>query len=337
MSLRSFIKLVGNHRLSAFPGVNALFKPFYKLSYIAAAKECGLLDKLRAAPMEFDRIAEAYCKGAKAREALAAWLQMGVRLGYLKAGPGGYELKGLAKKLSLPPNDAALALAQEVAGLHYKLISHTPEKLRRGELWSLYDQDGELIARSSRVMEEFQKEAIDRYFPVSGAVSLLEIGCGSGVYIEHAAARNPALTAVGLELQPNVADVACRNIQEWGLGDRVRIEAGDIRERPPGELFDMVTLYNNVYYFPVAERVSLLVHAKCFIKPGGFLLLTTCCQGGSLGVEALNLWGAATADCGRLPGVEEMQNQLREAGYKDVEAVSLIPGERFYAFKAHKG
>jgi ferredoxin len=97
MSLRSFIKLVGNHRLSAFPGVNALFKPFYKLSYIAAAKECGLLDKLRAAPMEFDRIAEAYCKGAKAREALAAWLQMGVRLGYLKARPGGYELKGLAK------------------------------------------------------------------------------------------------------------------------------------------------------------------------------------------------------------------------------------------------
>ena len=335
--LKALIKLFRNHQLSAFLGVNALFKPFYRLSYLAAAKECGLFELLLAGPMGFDRLAEIYCKDAKAREALAAWLQLGVRLGQLKTGPDGFALRGLAKELSLPQNDSALALAQEVAGLHYKLISHTPAKLLRGELWSLDDQDGKLIARSSRVMEEFQIEAIDRCFPVSGAVSLLEIGCGSGVYIKHAAARNPSLTAIGLELQPNVADVARRNIQEWGLGDRVRIECGDVRERPPGELFDILTLYNNIYYFLVADRVSLLGNVKRFLKPGGFILLITCCQGGGLAVEALNLWGAATGACGRLPSVEEMQNQLREAGYRNVEAVSLIPGEKFYAFKAHIG
>jgi hypothetical protein len=37
-----------------------------------------------------------------------------------------------------------------VAGLHYKLIMDTPEKLRKGELWALEDQDGEIIALSSR-------------------------------------------------------------------------------------------------------------------------------------------------------------------------------------------
>jgi SAM-dependent methyltransferase len=250
-------------------------------------------------------------------------------------GERGFELKGMARKLASPENDAILALLQEVAGLHSGLILKTPAKLRKGELWELGDQDGEIIARSSRVMEAFQTEAIDRAFPASRAVRLLEIGCGSGFYIKYAAGRNPLLSALGLELQPNVAEVARRNIEEWGLNERVRIEAADVRNKVPDERFDIVTLYNNIYYFPVEDRVSLLRHIGGFIKAGGFLLLTTCCQGGSLGVEVLNLWGAATANCGRLPDVNEMVSQLREAGYKVVEAISLIPGEKFFAFKAH--
>jgi hypothetical protein len=121
------------------------------------------------------------------------------------------------------------------------------------------------------------------------------------------------------------------------LQDRVRIETGDIRGKAPDERFDIVTLYNNIYYFPVEERVPLLRHIGEFIRPGGFLLMTTCCQGGSLGVEVLNLWGAATANCGRLPTPDEMVSQLRQAGFKDVKAMHLIPGEAFFAFKAHRG
>jgi len=85
----------------------------------------------------------------------------------------------------------------------------------------------------------------------------------------------------------------------------VRIEVGDIRDRATDEAFDIVTLYNNIYYFPVEERVPLLRHVGTFLKADGMLLVTTCCQGGSVGVEALNLWGAATATGGRLPSVEE--------------------------------
>ena len=335
MSIKPFFKLFENDQLSALVSTNALFKPFYKLSYLAAAKNNGLFDLLSEQPLAFEKLAETYCKNLKACEALEAWLQLGVRLGFLKLSARGYTLKGLAKKLALTQNDAALALVQEVAGLHYKLISNTPGKLLKGELWGLEDQDGELIARSSRTLEAFQTEAIDRCFPVSGAASLLEIGCGSGFYIKYVAAKNPSLSALGLELQPNVADVARQNMQEWGLQDRVRIEAGDIREKVPEERFDIVTLYNNIYYFPVGDRVPLLRHIKKFLKTGGFLLLTTCCQGGNLGIEVLNLWGAATATGGRLPSVDEVVDQLQEAGYQDVQSISLIPGDKFYAFKAH--
>jgi SAM-dependent methyltransferase len=335
MSLKPFLKLIRNNQLLAFLGGNALLKHFYQLNYIVAARECGLFDLLSDAPKSFEQLAEAYCKEDEAREALEAWLHLGVRLGYLRLSAKGYALRGLARKLALPKNDAMMAMLQEVAGLHSNLISQTPEKLRHGKLWSLDDQDGAIIARSSRILEEFQIEAIERLFPVAGVSSLLEIGCGSGFYIKYAAERNPSLAALGLELQPKVADIARKNISEWDLNGRVRIETVDIRLKIPDEHFDIVTLYNNIYYFPVEDRVSLLQHIKEFIKPGGFLLLITCCQGGSLGVEVLNLWGAATMNCGRLPTKNELVSQLHHAGFLEVQINRLIPGEEFYAFKAH--
>lgn len=140
---------------------------------------------------------------------------------------------------------------------------------------------------------------------------------------------------MGIELQANVAELARSNIQQWGLESRVAIEVDDVRPRPAMPEFEVVTMYNNIYYFRVEERVSLLAHFRKFIKPGGFLLLTTCCQGGNCGMEVPNLWGAATAAAGRLPSVAEMQRQLSEAGYGSIDAMGLIPGDSFYAFRAY--
>jgi hypothetical protein len=126
------------------------------------------------------------------------------------------------------------------------------------------------------------------------------------------------------------------NLRSWWLEDRVKVEDGDFRAKAPGERFDIATLYNNIYYFPVEERVALLDHIGSFLSPGGFLLLTTCCQGGSLATEALNLWGAATKGAGRLPAEDELVNQLRQTGYSRVRTKNLIPGDRFVAFQAFR-
>jgi len=336
MSFKPFFRLFREGRLGALLAVGADLKSFYRLTYVAAAGEAGLLARLATEPATFDSLAEFFATRGQGREALEAWLQLGVRLRLLSRGPDGYALRGLASALARQQNDAALAMAQEVAGLHHKLISATLPRLRSGELWSLADQDGELIARSSRVLEAFQAEVIRDAFPKGGALRLLEIGCGSGIYLRYAAERNPSLTAVGMELQPAVAEMARANLRKWGLDSRVQVEEGDFRAQVPGEPFDIATLYNNIYYFPVEERVALLEHLGSFLSPGGFLLLTTCCQGGSLGVEALNLWGAATRGCGRLPVEEELVGQLRQAGYSAIKTRNLVPGDRFLAFQAFR-
>lgn len=337
MPFKPFFRLWRDGRLSALLGAAAQLKSFYTLTYLAAAGEAGLLNRLASGPATLDALAGFYGANRRGREALEAWLQMGVRLQLLSLGPRGYALRALARKLAQPQNDPVLAMVEEVVGLHHKLITATIPKLRAGELWNLTDQDGELIARSSRVLEAFQAEAIRSTFPARGSMRLLEIGCGSGIYLRYAAERNLSLTAVGLELQPAVAEMARINLRDWGLENRVKIETGDIREKAPDEPFDIATLYNNIYYFPVEERVKLLGHIAGFLKPGGFLLLTTCCQGGSLGAEALNLWGAATSGAGRLPAEDELIRQLGEAGYRTVKAKNLIPGDRFVSFQAFRG
>jgi len=337
MFLKPFFRILRDGRLTTLMGVGAGLKSFYKLSYLAAAGESGLLKRLAGGPATLESLAEFFAAVGQGKDALEAWLQMGVRMRLLSLGPDGYALRGLAKSLARPENDPALALTEEISGLHHKLITGTLSKVRRGELWSLEDQDGELIARSSRVLETFQAGVVERAIPAKGALRLLEIGCGSGIYLRYAANRNPALTALGLELQSAVADMARTNLRNWGLADRVKIEVGDIRARATGELFDIATLYNNIYYFPVQERVALLAHIGSFLRPGGFLLLTTICQGGSLGSETLNLWGAATSGAGRLPGEDELVGQFRQAGFGIVKKTNLFPGESFVAFQAFHG
>ncbi|PAJ81533.1 hypothetical protein CJO71_07940 [Burkholderia ubonensis] len=331
-----FLTLLKEGKLITAIRANALYKPFYTLSYLTTLKNCGVLDQLSSGPTSFKELKLSYAGNAKTTEALESWLQMGCRLKVLASTSEGYVLTGLARKLSLPENDATLALLQEVASLHYRLISETPEKIRNGELWPLDNQDGALTARASRALEPFVLEAIKRYIPTSKPCELLEIGCGSGVYIRHAAERNPRLVALGLELQENVAQIARDNLKQWGLSNHIEISVGDIRTIPIESKFDAVTLHNNIYYFTVEERVRVLDRIRGFLKEGGELIITTCCQGGNLGIEALNLWAASNLHGGRLPETAEMIHQLRQAGYEEVESSQLIPGDSFYAFRARK-
>ncbi len=336
ISITPFLTLLKEGKLRTAIRANALYRPFYKLSYLAALKNCGVMDRLSSGPAPFNELAFAYAGNTKKTEALEGWLQMGCRLKVLASTDKGYVLTGLAKKLSLPENDATLALLQEVGSLHHRLITETPEKIREGRLWQLDNQNGSLTARSSRALEPFVLEAIKRYLPSSRPCKLLEIGCGSGVYMRHAAARNPLLSAVGLELQEDVAQVARENLKDWEIHNRIDIEVGDIRTIPVTPDFDVATLHNNIYYFAVEERVQVLERIRHFLKPEGALLLTTCCQGGNLGIEALNLWGASNLHGGRLPEKREMIDQLKQAGYKAIDSLRLIPGDSFYAFSARK-
>lgn len=309
----------------------------FQLSFLCAAFESGLLDALRSGPMTIDQIAARFATNDATRDALRSWLDFGVAAKVLGESDGRYRIRSaLAKYIADPQNDGAAAFVEEAVMMDAPAVVRMPSLLKRGELFKLSDQMPEVVARSSRILEPFIVDALDGLVPRRGAFRLLDIGCGSGTYIRHAADRNRELTALGAELQPTVAAFARDNLSKWGVRSRATVEAGDIRDRTPSAEFDLAMLNNNIYYFPVEERAAVIRSLARFLKPGGTLLVITPCPRRNTLYAVLDLWGAGTEGCGRLPYRDEMLAQLRDAGMIDCRARSIIPGGGYYAFTARR-
>lgn len=318
--------------------LNRQAKGFFRLCFLAGALEAEILESLARGPMNLDELCQGFPEDPYFRQGLRAWLDMGVTLGELSLDSRGYRLSGAcAKGLAKKRNDPAAAFLLEMLRLDHRLLTDTPRRMKRGEAWTLDDQDGTIIARSSRLAEPFIKEAIRRHFPKKGKLRLLEVGCGSGIYMDYAASLNPELIALGLELQPDVAEEARKNLARWGSGGRTEVTDADVRELAPRPLFDLASLYNNIYYFEEGERDDLLRRLCGFLKPGGKLLAVTACRGAGPVLSILDFWGEITRGCGPLPRPEDMKESMLRAGFSAVRAKSLIPGESYWSFCGVKG
>ena len=333
--LATIFKLMITGQLSLMFQLLKTSNEFYRACFISTAISQGVYDHFSAGKASLEHLCAKL--DIVNREGLLAWLELGVSLGELKRVDSGYQIKGRLSRAMLKPNsDAYKAFLEEIVRYHSTYITHTPTLLKEHRWFPFDEAPGELIARSSRVSEPFIFEAVDAVIPRQGDFTLLEIGCGSGIYIQRACARNPALRAVGVELQEKVASAARRNIQAWGLEDRVTIELCDVRKYATSQKFDLITLHQNIYYFPVAERVALASHLMDCLKPGGQVLLTSIGQGGSPGMQAVNIWVSTTEGYGPLPHPDQLCQQFKEAGFSDVQRKRLLPFESFWAFVATK-
>lgn len=309
-----------------------LATPVYRAAFLSSAARHGVLQTLAVRPCDLDTLARKLDVRADS-ELLRGWLDIGVRLGDLGWDDSCYRLRSrAAKALSRADRDPVAAALEEVVRFHVPLLLDAPSMLRNGQRLSLSDQDGTVIARSTRILQPFVEEAVGLALDRQAPVRLLEVGCGSGVYVRHAAALNPRLTALAIDLQPDVAATAAANMAGWGLADRVEVRQADLRTLDVEPQFDLVTLHNAIYYFPPAERTKVLERARSLLAPGGTLLLTTSCRGGSVELAMLDLWFSYADFGGPLSTEGELTAQLTDAGFVDVRSHRLIPGEQFRAF-----
>lgn len=335
MKLSTFIKLMTSGQASLLSQSLKTSTEFYRASFISAALSRSVYDNFIEGKASFEHLCQKM--GVSNREGLRAWLELGVSLGELQRIGDEYQIKGkISRALVNPDNDAYRALLQEIVEYHYVYVVDAPTMLRKQEWFPFDTMPGELVARSSRVSEPFIFEAVDAVIPRQGDFQLLEVGCGSGIYIQRACMRNPELHAVGLEFQEKVAAMARKSIEAWGLEDRATIEHADVRNYSTSQKFDLVTLHQNIYYFPVQERENLFRHLKEYLKPGGQILLTSVCQGGGPGIQGLNIQVSTTEGLSPLPNPDQLCQQLKAAGFVKVKAGRLVPFESIWAFRAAK-
>ena len=332
MVVKTLINFILKNQIVIIYRINKTTKELYRAGFISTAISEGIYDVLSKGPASCKDIQGAIGSDFN-QEGLEAWLDLGVSLGELAKPSMGYSIKSkFSKELLKTINDAWKAFLQARVEIFYNYIIKTPAFLKKRKQFEFDQSYGELFARSSRTVEPVLIDLVDRIIPPNGACHLLEVGCGSGVYIKRACDRNPYLTAIDLELQKEVADFARENTIIWQIEDRVTIEPIDIRKYKSKERYDIITFYNLIYYFPVNERIEVLRHLGSFLHPGGQLILTTLCPGKDPSIQLMNLWSSMTTGCGPLPYPDQVRGQLKKAGFDKVQFEKLIPG--FFLFKA---
>jgi hypothetical protein len=109
-------------------------------------------------------------------------------------------------------------------------------------------------------------DAVDR------AGTLLDVGCANGHLMESlhvwAAEDGVAIEPWGLEISPELAELARRRLPHW----RDRIVVGNARDWTPARRFTYVR--TNLDYVPAARRPALVHHLlNSAVEPGGRLIV----------------------------------------------------------------
>jgi cyclopropane-fatty-acyl-phospholipid synthase len=99
---------------------------------------------------------------------------------------------------------------------------------------------------------------------------LLDIGCGWGALVVHAAERY-GVEALGVTLSENQAAVARERIERAGVGHRCRVEVRDYRE-VAGEAFDKLASVGMFEHIPAEGLGDYFAHAWRLLRPGGAFL-----------------------------------------------------------------
>jgi cyclopropane fatty-acyl-phospholipid synthase-like methyltransferase len=196
---------------------------------------------------------------------------------------------------------------------------------------------GDIIARFSKLTDPVIKTFLLDIVPPDPGLRVLDIGCGSGLLLKSISQINPDLSGLGIDVDETAARQAIQNMEKWKLKERFEIIKGDIRDLPDDiPHFDLITLVNVVYYFPVEQRPELFRSLRSRLSPRGSLVIIMNMQGNDFdfGAANLNMANASIQGVTLLPDPVRLREQLRESGFSTVRVSDLMPGSSFVGMQA---
>jgi SAM-dependent methyltransferase len=322
------------------PGVLLTWRdatPFVRLHFLAVASQVGLLEELGRGPATTNQLS---VRLAIADRALfGAFLRLGAALGELGFRAGRWSLRGRrSKALAAPQADTMRAMVAEAIGYDAAIYARLDQHLHGAPPGAYLQGTGAVIARASRLVEPALAPLLRSLVAERHPRRVLDVGCGTGVYLVHAAAAGgPQLTGLGVDLDATVVDLARRRLADADLAERFEVRHADIRTlQLEVASFDLVLLLQNVYYFAEDQRPALLRRLHGLLAPGGALLLASLFAGGSLAAAHYDLLFRATEGCGPLPQRRQLDRQLHHAEFTTTRWRRLIPLESFYAVVAER-
>ena len=173
------------------------------------------------------------------------------------------------------------------AEMHLRGRKHTTKRDREAvrhhydvgnDFFSLFLDDSmtyscAIFSRGAKTLEEAQEtklELVCTKLALQRGERLLDVGCGWGSFVMHAAQRH-GVEAVGITLSENQAELARKRVADAGLSDKVEIRVQDYRELA-GEGFDAVASIGMVEHVGESQIDVYAEQLASMLKPGGRLL-----------------------------------------------------------------
>lgn len=321
------------------PGLFPIIKDWQaliRIHFLFAAYESGLLKEL-VNPSERQSLIDNL--HVQRPDLLDALLDVGLATKELGMKNQRFFIKGKRSRAIVNNGgDMLAALIQANITYYSDAYRHAPSRLKGGELGDDLDFIGDLVARFSKIGEPLLKNFLSTIVAGRHPMRVLDVGCGSGAFLQSIHSANGSATGFGLDIDAAAVRQAKNNILEWGLQDSFSILQGDIRiltEEIEGP-FDLIILFNILYYFKEEDRAELLNKLRAMLAPRGVLAIAMNChsQGADIGAANLNIVNCSLKGLTPLPSREEIVSLLKRCSFPEIDTQRFVPGSTFYGFVA---
>jgi len=260
--------------IAAKAGIEQLARAFRSSRVLLTALELGVFGVLAPGEMSSAAVARALGTDARATDRLLNAL---VALGFLSKTADRFSNCPLAQRFLVPGQPDYLASLHHIAHL-WDSWSTLTQAVRAGKsvLPPLAaEQEAEWTRAFIEAMHEFACERIPHVLPLidfTGVERVLDVGGGSGAYSIAFARAYPQIRVVVFDL-PRVVPLAARYIQQAGLSERVRIEAGDFLQADLGTGFDLAFISAVIHSNSPQQNLALLARTHRTLVAGGQVVI----------------------------------------------------------------
>jgi SAM-dependent methyltransferase len=262
-------------------------------------------------------------------------LEAAVGLGLLRCQDGRFANTELAETYLVEGRPTFLGAAIRYAADSYALWGELPAVVRTGRAPAR--AEGYLGADPDRT-RHFVRAMHARALGVAHGVvdlidlppetTLLDLGGGPGTYSLLLARKIPGLRAVVFDLAPIVA-IAKEIIASFGLGDRVRVEAGDFTTGPYPAPMGAALLSGILHREPAATCRAVIKNVWEALEPGGTIIISDIMLNGDrVSPPFATLFALHMLVSSERGGAHSKQDHcewLEDAGFVNVQVRELPP------------
>ena len=339
MTLKYLITVLRTMKIPGLLPIMRDWQALVRMHFIHAAHESGLLEALSAPSTRDDLIKKL---NVKRPEILDALLDVGLSARELAYMNGSYTIKGKrSKAVGGREGDMLAAMLQANVTYYSSAYRNAPARIHGAPLGCDVEKIGALVARFSKIFEPLLRDFTATFVSGKKSMRVLDVGCGSGVFLQSIYHSNPNASGIGIDIDETVVEQARQNTENWGLNDKFTIIAGDICH-PPEDIqgsFDLITLYNVLHYFTSEKRLVVLQTLRPMLSLNGTIAIATFLKsnGKDLGAANLNMVNSSLEGLAPLPDLNEITAQLQVSGFNELRAKRLMPGSTFYGVRARAG